>query len=503
MESRRRAGFGRPASAKVSIGMPDCWACHAARDDAALVLLAVRDQRHSRHQAGGQRGDGLAHGGFDVGGAAVLAGGVAQDPGEALRSAPACGWSGRTELTRSPWRPCAAASTAPAARRGPDPSAKCWSEVSTRTATATRVSFTLRRGSASASRIASRRNGLEASARRRRVRPHSQAAQASGSHAMANTQARSKVMLPSFACKKPGRTHFSPSVPGPIPTGVVGGKLLTMPSFGERAKKRSGASRTQAEEAAASEQQPVHQQSQAAEHGQPRPEILRRRFQLRCSGNSAADVGRWTPHRFRNVGKRQRVDRFAVAGEHADRARRSREKLQVAAGKREGKRALVLIQHADGGASASLPTGTLTVPTVPACTSRLRNASGAIQLQDVGDQQRRGELIFHRGDGRDGSRAQPALLRLDFASHDQGPAADSATTISPGAGAKTSADSRVTSCVRRPAPRGVSAFHFSRRTPAWFRERESVSRSAGGSIQMESACGSAAERSDPAPPHPP
>src|ERR1035438_6358998 len=71
-----------------------------------------------------------------------------------------------------------------------------------------------------------------------------------------------------------------------------------------------------------------------------------------------------------------------------------------------------------------------------------------------------------------------------------GPAADSATTMSPGAGAKTSADSSTTSCVWRPAPSGVSAFHFSKRTAALVSRTGTGEPFTGGTIQMESLCGS-------------
>src|ERR1044071_7999241 len=66
-------------------------------------------------------------------------------------------------------------------------------DVSTKTATATLVSDTFMRGSASASRIATNESTFKTSALRRAVRRHSYAIQTSGSHAIANTHARSNV----------------------------------------------------------------------------------------------------------------------------------------------------------------------------------------------------------------------------------------------------------------------------------------------------------------------
>ena len=114
-------------------------------------------------------------------------------------------------------------------------------------------------------------------------------------------------------------------------------------------------------------------------------------------------------------------------------------------------------------------------------------------------------LVFHRS--APGMEAEHHQFRRPTgfdARPREVPAADSATVMSPAAGAKTSADSSVTSCVRRPAPSGVSGRHFSSFTSFLVSRTGTGEPSAGGSIQMEFARGGvAAERSGPARPRRP
>ena len=125
------------ASAKVSMGMPNCCACHARARDAALVFLAVGDQRDAGHHARGQRGDGFADGGFEIGGAAGFAGGRLQLPGLLLLGALRASRVERANgITRIQWRPCVLVDLMRrAARRDRDRAGETLAEVSTSTAT--------------------------------------------------------------------------------------------------------------------------------------------------------------------------------------------------------------------------------------------------------------------------------------------------------------------------------------------------------------------------------
>ena len=68
IQTQRRLG---PARQRERVdGNPELLGLPRRARDAALVLLAIGNQSHARHQTGGQGSDGLAHGGFDIGGAA-------------------------------------------------------------------------------------------------------------------------------------------------------------------------------------------------------------------------------------------------------------------------------------------------------------------------------------------------------------------------------------------------------------------------------------------------
>ena len=72
-DSSRNAGFGTPGEREGIDRDSQLLGLPRGSRDAALVLLAVRDQRDARHHAGGQRSDGLANRGFQIGGAAGFA----------------------------------------------------------------------------------------------------------------------------------------------------------------------------------------------------------------------------------------------------------------------------------------------------------------------------------------------------------------------------------------------------------------------------------------------
>ena len=134
--------------------------------------------------------------------------------------------------------------------------------------------------------------------------------------------------------------------------------------------------------------------------------------------------------------------------------------------------------------SVPLSSGTLTVPTVPACTSQRRNVSGAIQRRMFAINS--GVASSYFIEARTGLKSDTTIFGVPGRATTSGPSAASATAMSPAAGLKISADSSSTSFVRRPAPSAVSGRHRSS-----FTLRSCVSRtgigepSAGGSIQME------------------
>src|ERR1700675_4063191 len=79
--------------------------------------------------------------------------------------------------------------------------------------------------------------------------------------------------------------------------------------------------------------------------------------------------------------------------------------------------------------------------------------------------------------------AEPARATIS------GPSADSATGISPAAGAKISADWSSTSLVRSPAPSGVSVLHDSSFTDVFVPFTAIGDPDAGGSIHIELTAG--------------
>ncbi len=153
---------------------------------------------------------------------------------------------------------------------------------------------------------------------------------------------------------------------------------------------------------------------------------------------------------------------------------------------RERQRPLVLGDHADARGSVPLSTGTVTVPTVPACTSQRRKVSGAIQRRMFAISSGVASSYFID----DFTRMKPddaTILGVPGRATISGPSADSATGISPGAGVKISADVELHvlgAQSRRPAVYPVASDPAS---PRFASPCTGIGEpAAGGSIQMES-----------------
>ena len=290
----------RPARQREGIdGNPELLRLPGRARDAALVLLAVGDQRDARHHARGQRRDGFANGGFEIGGAAGFAGGRLQAPGLLVFArCRARAWSGRTESRASSGVPARPALRAPAAMRAPDPSAKCWPRCPPEPPRATLVSLTLKRGSASASRIATSDSALSTRPAPRRAPP-----------------------FPDHpGQRKPGDRQNPGAIEG-------------HDAFLQAGLRRHASARrlpgSQAEHPAAPEQQPIEQAvprpPSTASHGQRsvRGDACSGRRAESRAGRSAGGCQIASP----TSGKRQRVHRLAVARQHAHRARSARKRI--------------------------------------------------------------------------------------------------------------------------------------------------------------------------------
>ncbi len=190
IDSRRSAGLARPFSANVSMGIPSCWACQEARAMLPLfslpsVISATRGTIPAGREAMASRT------------AASRSVARPASPDVFARCQLFCssaGFSGRVDrangTTRTQLRPFAPAMLRANCEARSRSAGVALAEVSTSTATATFVSSTLKRGSASASRIATKLRALRISANLRCVRRHSNASHASGSQVRASTHAR-------------------------------------------------------------------------------------------------------------------------------------------------------------------------------------------------------------------------------------------------------------------------------------------------------------------------
>ena len=302
-------------------------------------------------------------------------------------------------------------------KREPDPAARRWRKCPPKQRRPFLFGATVSVGSARARTMARNASVFRTSAVMRRVRRHSKNIQPSGSSRKISTQARSKVTTLSSTLHQ-----------GVAPAAA---RDRGDPCGRRESSRQAGRRRPRA------------------------PAIAKDRERwgrwARAAGNPKLDVRRLPDH-VAGLRQRERVDQFAIAGEHSHHAgsggeeserfsfHGERQRLSVfglnANGIRIDFRFQLHIHRADG-ARRQLPGA---------------KCIGRHPANDVGEQQRRGELVFHSRS--DGMKTEHHHFRIAGARDDQRPASDRATTMSPGAGRKISALASSMSRARKPAPSG-------------------------------------------------